>query len=124
MDATGATPTRCNRPGVVGPAGVEEHSIGTSGFPRNLGGPVASTCPLATGRPVPVAPGPPTGVGSEGRNERRRVGWYCWAKETEHSRISGRESEHLVVPTKRGNGNHRTPGREGGAESWNRWRGT
>ena len=29
------------RPGGIGLAGVEEHGIGTTGFPRNLGGPTA-----------------------------------------------------------------------------------
>ena len=39
VDIAGAAPAHRNGPGEAGPAGVEEHGTGATGFPRNLGGP-------------------------------------------------------------------------------------
>ena len=56
--------------------------------------------------------------GSEGRAHAR----YRQAKETKCGGKGGQETEHSVVPRKRGNPPQGTPQREGGAGSWNRGR--
>ena len=65
----------------------------------------------------PKTPRPQVGVGL-GRSEDRREGWYRHAKETKRGGKDDRESEHLIVPSKRGNAIQRIPRREGGAQSW------
>ena len=46
-----------------------------------------------------------------------RKRWYRQAKATKRGGKGGRESERLIVPSKRGNRPEGTPGREGGAVS-------
>ena len=102
-------------------AGVEERGMHTSGLPRNLGGLVVSVRKSREGHPV-EQPRPGGGAlavpGSEGRAHAR----YRQAKETKRGGRDGQESEHSVVPVKRGNSLQGTPWREGGAGSWNRGR--
>ena len=102
-------------------AGVEERGMHTSGLPRNLGGLVVSVRKSREGHPV-EQPRPGGGAlavpGSEGRAHAR----YRQAKETKRGGRDGQESEHSVVPVKRGNSLQGTPWREGGAGSGNRRR--
>jgi len=102
-------------------AGVEERGMHTSGLPRNLGVLVVSVRKSREGHPV-EQPRPGGGAlavpGSEGRAHAR----YRQAKETKRGGRDGQESEHSVVPVKRGNSLQGTPWREGGAGSWNRGR--
>jgi len=102
-------------------AGVEERGMHTWGLPRNLGGLVVSVRESREGHPVeqPRSEGGALAVpGSEGRAHAR----YRQAKETKRGGRDGQESEHSVVPVKRGNSLQGTPWREGGAGSWNRGR--
>ena len=55
-------------------------------------------------------------------SETRVHPWYRQAKETKCGGKGGQETEHSVVPRKRGNSPQGTPWREGGAGSWNRRR--
>jgi len=45
---------------------------------------------MGRGAASPNAPGPPTGVGREGRDEDRRTGWYCQSKDNEGRRDGSR----------------------------------
>ena len=102
-------------------AGVEERGMHTWGLPRNLGDLIVSVRESRDGRPV-EQPRPGGGAlavpGSEGRAHAR----YRQAKETKRGGRDGQESEHSVVPVKRGNTPQRTPWREGSAGSGNRRR--
>ena len=53
-------------------------------------------------------------VGDEPGTKR----WYRQAKETKCGEMDGKESEHLIVAVKRGNGPSRTPWSQGGAALW------
>jgi len=104
----------------VGPAGVEEQGIDTSGFPRNLGRPVPSTMHVRpeTGSATPglsVTRSGPAGA------KHRRTSWYRQAKHNEARRDGGRESERSIVPWKSGNPPAGTRWREGGAGLRNCW---
>ena len=61
-------------PGEVGPAGVEEHGIGTRGFPRNLRGPVVAFPQFLAWGCQTQSSRPRAGVGSEGANTGAREG--------------------------------------------------
>ena len=99
-------------PGACEPAGVGERGTFTLGFSRNLGGPsIFSADPggryrVTNSRPMAGASG---GRGSE---TRMRPG-YRRAKATKRGGTDGGESEHLILPTKRGN---RPEGPRGGKE--------
>ena len=72
---------------------------GTSG---NLGDPVVSMSKAAgdTAYQLPIDPRLRVrGRGDEQRTQR----WYRQAKETKRGEMGGRESQHLIVPLKRGN---------------------
>jgi hypothetical protein len=72
------------------------------GFPRNLGGPVASTADpggryrVTNSRLVVGAPG-------DHGNETRVQPWYRQAKATKCGGRGGRESERLILPVTWGN---------------------
>src|SRR3954451_9950956 len=82
------------------PPGSESRTR-SRGFPRNLGGPVASTANpgrryrVTNSRPVAGAPG---GHG----NETRVQPWYRQAKATKRGGKGGREAERLILPSTRG----------------------
>ena len=78
-----------------------ETRASTQGFPRNLGGPVASAR---------------EGVPPQ-RQER-----YRRAKETKRGGKGDEASEHLIVADEAGEPSRGTPWREGGAVTWNCWR--
>ena len=101
-------------------AGVEERGMHTSGLPRNLGGLVVSVRKSREGHPV-EQPRRGSGAlavpGSEGRAHAR----YRQAKGTKRGGKDGQETEHSVVPTKRGNSPQGDPGEgrgQGVVESW------
>ena len=77
----------------VGPTGVLDPGIGARELPRNLGDPAAPfsiTC--GPGQPHPNAPGPPVGVGLDGRDEQQAHGkWYCQPKDNEGRREGPQE---------------------------------
>ena len=83
------------------PPGSESRTR-SRGFPRNLGGPVASTANpgrsyrVTNSRP---AAGAPDGPG----NEPRVRPWYRQAKATKRGGTGGRESERPILPVTRGN---------------------
>jgi hypothetical protein len=83
------------------PPGSESRTR-SHGFPRNLGGPAASTVlpgwryRVTNSRPVAGAPGGPG-------NETRVRLWYRQAKETKRGGTGGGESERLILPVTRGN---------------------
>jgi RNA-directed DNA polymerase len=94
----------------TGPAGVEEQGTSTWGFPRNLGIPVVSTTRAGQGatgeeNPGPVASARPSGgSGLHGRTRSTASpSWYRQAKATKRGGMGGRDSEHPIVPPKRGN---------------------
>ncbi len=95
-------------------AGVEERGMHAWGLPRNLGGLIVSVRESREGHPV-EQPRPGGGAlavpGSEGRARAR----YRQAKGTKRGGRDGQESEHSVVPAKRGNPPQGTPWRERGA---------
>ena len=91
------------------------------GLPRNLGDLIVSVRESREGRPV-EQPRPGGGALAAPRSEHRAHARYHGAKETERGGRDGQESEHSVVPVKRGNSLQGTPWREGGAGSWNRGR--
>jgi hypothetical protein len=102
-------------------AGVEERGMRAWGFPRNLGDLLVSASPDREGRPMKQPrPGARAlaNLGSEARVQAR----YRRAKGTKRNGTDEQESEYLVVPWNRGNAPGRTPGREGDAGSWTRWR--
>src|SRR5919202_6207227 len=78
------------------PPGSESRTR-SHGFPRNLGGPAASTADpgrsyrVTNSRPVADAPG---GLG----NERRVRPWYRQAKATKRGGTGGGESERPILP--------------------------
>jgi hypothetical protein len=92
-------------------AGVRERGMHTEGLPRNLGDLVVSAHESREGHPV-EQPRPGGGAlaaaGSEGRAHAR----YRQAKETKCGGTGGQETEHSVVPPKRGNSSQGTPWRE------------
>ena len=102
-------------------AGVGERGMHTWGLLRNLGDLIVSVRESREGHPV-EQPRPGSGalavLGSEGRAHAR----YRQAKETKRGGRGDQETEHSVVPGKRGNPPQGTPWREGGAGSWNRGR--
>ena len=79
-----------------------ENRARSRGFPRNLGGPVASMANpgrrdrVTNSRPAAGAPGGPG-------NETRVRPWYRQAKATKRGGTGDGESERLILPTKRGN---------------------
>ena len=68
------------------------------------------------------SPGLGTDHSRSRRSDGRVAARYRRAKATKRGGTEDQESEHLVVPRKRGNAPVRTPGREGGAGAWTRWR--
>jgi hypothetical protein len=96
-----AASRRRNGLAIAIPPGSESRTR-SQGFPRNLGGPVASTVSpgrryrVTNSRPVAVA------LGSHG-NEIRVQPWYRQAKATKRGGTGGRESERLILPLTRGN---------------------
>ena len=102
-------------------AGVEERGMYTWGFSRNLGDLFVSAPTNREGHPMEQ---PWSGeralavLGSERRVQVR----YRRVKGTKRGGTDEQESEHSVVPRKRGNAPERTPWREGDAGSWTRWR--
>ena len=113
------------RPDVTGPAGVGDQGVGTSGFPRNLGGPVVSIPKAGVGLPDRKTPGSRAGVGREERYQSRRKEWYCQAKENE-ARQEGRPDVGALHSTVEPG--EPTPwgawGGKGASGSRNRWRET
>jgi hypothetical protein len=96
-----AASRRCKGLARAIPPGSESRTR-SRGFPRNLGGPVASTDDpggryrVTNSRPVAGAP--------DGRgNETRVQPWYRRAKATKRGGMGGGESERRIVPGKRGN---------------------
>ena len=102
-------------------AGVEERGMLTRGFLRNLGDLRVSA---PTERDGPPMEQPRLGERALAlpESERRVPARYGGVKATKRRGTDEQESEHLVVPWKRGNAPVRTPGREGGARPWTRWR--
>src|SRR5262245_14856125 len=96
-----AASRRCNGLAFAIPPGSGSRTR-SRGFPRNLGGPVASTASpgrryrVTNSRPVAVA------LDSHG-NEIRVQPWYRQAKETKRGGMGGGESERLILPWTRGN---------------------
>jgi hypothetical protein len=96
-----AASQRCKGLACAIPPGSESRTR-SQGFPRNLGGPVASTVNpgrsyrVTNSRPVTGAPG------SHG-NETRVQPWYRQPKATKCGGTGGRESERLILPVTRGN---------------------
>ena len=83
------------------PPGSESRTR-SHGFPRNLGGPVASTA--NPGRSYRVTNSRPAADAPDGHgNETRVQPWYRQAKATKRGGTGGRESERLIVPPTRGN---------------------
>src|SRR3954463_10346220 len=79
------------------PPGSESRTR-SRGFPRNLGGPVASTA--NPGRRYRVTNSRPAVDAPDGRgSEIRARPWYRQAKATKRGGTGGRESERLIVPT-------------------------
>ena len=107
-----------------GPAGVEEQGMHALGFPRNLGGPVASVLTTGKGIAGTKTPGPWVGALLNPWERNRSARAVLESGGNEFFRMGNRESEPGVVPMKRGNLPQGTLSREGRAESWNRWRAT
>jgi hypothetical protein len=82
----------------VGPAGVEEQGIGTRGFSRNLGVPVASTCHSGRGDRTDELPAPSQRPGS-GERKCGRTTWYRQAKDNGAWRKGGQDvgASHSTV---------------------------
>jgi hypothetical protein len=120
----GAEPTRRNGLACFGPTGVQEQGVGTRGSLGNLRDPVASAvdCRMESRHPkLQVDPQLSSRAGGDEKRTRRR---YRQAKATKCGEMSARESEHPIVPLKRGNHPNGTPWREGDVVSNNRWRET
>ena len=116
-----AVSTRQEKAGREERAGVEERGMCAWGFPRNLGDLFVSASTNREGHPIKQSrPGGRT-LASYG-SERRVQAQYRNVKGTKRGGMDEQESEHLVVPRKRGNAPERTPWREGDAGSWTRWR--
>jgi len=112
------TPSRAGREEL---AGVRERGMHISGFPRNLGDLVVSVLDHGVGHPL-SKPRPREAALVLPGSERRAQARYRQAKATKCGGTGGQESEHSIVPGKRGNPPQGTPWREGGAGSWNRGR--
>ncbi len=82
--------------------GVRERGMRARGMPRNLGGPVVSAQKSRSGNRVTKPKTQAGGLPSPGSDQRAHAR-YGQAKETKCGRRGGRESEHRVVPVKRGN---------------------
>src|SRR5262249_20169555 len=83
------------------PPGSESRTR-SHGFPRNLGGPVAS--PANPGRSHRVTNSRPVAGAPGGHGTDPRVGrWYRKAKATKRGGTGGGESERPVLPVTRGN---------------------
>src|SRR5688572_572969 len=70
-------------PDALGPAGVGEHGIGTTGFPRNLGGP--DRLPAITSREGDRLTNPRPAVSALDRwerNDRRSAGYTAFGQAT------------------------------------------
>jgi hypothetical protein len=93
----------------------------TWGLRRNLGDLVVSVLDHGVGNPL-SKPRPRDAALAIPGSERGAQARYRQAKETKCGGRGGQESEHSVVPTKRGNPPQGTPRREGSAGSWNRGR--
>jgi hypothetical protein len=102
-------------------AGVGERGMHTGGLLRNLGGLIVSVRESREGPPV-EQPRPGSSALAVPGNEGRAHARYRQAKETKRGGRGGQETEHSVVPGKRGNPPQGTPWREGGAGSGNRGR--
>jgi len=85
-----------------------------SGFLGNLGGPVASvvTAGRSPAYQLQADPRLPSRASGDESGTKRR---YRQAKETKCGEMGGRDSERLIVPTRRGNQPDGTPRREGDA---------
>ena len=93
----------------------------TGGLRRNLGDLVVSVLDHGVGNPL-SKPRPRDAALAIPRSERGAQARYRQAKETKCGGMGDQESEHSIVPAKRGNPPQGTPWREGGAGSWNRGR--
>src|SRR3954452_3633917 len=83
------------------PPGSESRTR-SRGFPRNLGGPVAST--RNPGRSDRVTNSRPAAVAPVGRGSEMRVqSWYRQAKATKRGGTGGWDSERPILPATRGN---------------------
>ena len=102
-------------------AGVEERGMHTGGFPRNLGDLLVST-PTDRVGPRWNSPGIEDRPLAVPRRARRVAARYQRVKATKRGGMGEQESEHSIVPWKRGNAPERTPWREGDAGPWTRWR--
>src|SRR5208282_6138000 len=83
--------------------GSEEYGESSQGYLRELGRP----CLFHRARRLEIPPtnsrlihGSASGAGGD---EPRTQRWYRQAKETKRGEMGGRESQHLIVPLKRGN---------------------
>ena len=102
-------------------AGVEERGMHTGGFPRNLGDLFVSASKNREGHPMEQSRLWDRALAVPGSEDRVQARYRC-VKGTKRDGRGEQESEHLVVPRKRGNAPERTPWREGDAGSWTRWR--
>ena len=102
-------------------AGVEERGMYTWGFPRNLGDLFVSASTNREGHPMEQSRPGERALAVLG-NEDRVQARYRRVKGTKRDGTDEQESEHSVVPRKRGNAPERTPWREGDAGTWTRWR--
>ncbi len=101
LDITGVVSYHCMA-WWFGPAGVGEHGVGTSGFPRNLGRPALSTAPCPDGDRI-VNPRPANyAIWIGGSEAQAHVA--VRSRERQGSVPEGaRESERLIVPVKPAN---------------------
>ena len=101
MDATGAASDH-HKAWWFGPAGVGEHGIGTSGFPRNLGRPALSAA-LSPDGDRTLNPWPANYASWIGGSEAQ-AHVAVRSREPQGSVLEGaRESERLIVPVKPAN---------------------
>ena len=102
-------------------AGVRERGMHPGGFPRNLGDLFVSASTNREGHPMEQSRPGNRALAVLGNDDRVQAR-YRRVKGTKRGGTGEQESEHSVVPRKRGNAPERTPGREGDAGAWTRWR--